>query len=365
MKIAYGIHGYGQGHATRAWAVLQDLQRRHDVRIFAGGNAYQTLRGTFDICEIPSFGFVYRGTRSSKWRTLVHNLPYALDVLMGGAVTRRVITELRSFVPDVVICDCEPWTFRAAGFLSIPRIAFDHFGIMVRCKVPMPLWERLRGSVDRMIYRLLVGRAERALVSSFYRAAPRSDDVRVVGPLLRAQARAITPVRSSYVLAYFNKGADQLKQSVFEALCGAGVDIRLYGADRTGRLGNLYFQPRSDEAFLRDLAGCRAVISTAGNQLVGEAMMYGKPFLAIPEASVEQHMNASAISALGIGEWSEPTQLTSERIRAFLEREHEYAQNAKSMALDGREEAVETLERWCDELRRQRALKNRFRESVA
>lgn len=365
MRIAYGIHGYGQGHATRAWAVLPDLQKWHDVRVFAGGSAYETLQHSFDVQKIPTLAFVYRGARASKWRTITKNLPYVVDLVTLGKVTRQVLADLRSFQPDVVISDCEPYTFRAAGVLTVPRIAFDHFGIMARCRVPMPWTHWLQSLADSSLYKLLVGPAERALVSSFYPAQPRSNNVSVIGPLLRNQVRNVRPTSGSHVLAYFNSGASQLTPPVLAALGNAGVEILLYGAHCSGSLGSIHFRPRGDEAFLRDLASCRAVISTAGNQLVGEAMEYGKPVLAIPESSVEQHMNAAAIARLGVGEWLEPDQLTSDRIRAFLQAAPEYAENARRLARDGKAEALQTLEQWFTELSHRSTYRDRLHEAAA
>jgi len=365
MRIAYGIHGYGQGHATRAWAVLPDLLRRHEVRIFAGGNAYEALCGSFDVHRIPTLGFAYRGARASKWLTFKRNFPFVFDLMSVGAVTRRMLSEFRGFAPDIAVCDCEPWTFRAAGMLGIPRIAFDHFGIMVRCRLRQS-WRRwAQGLVDRSVYRFLVGPAERALVSSFYPASPRSSAVQMVGPLLRAQVRSVAPSQHSHVLAYLNQGKNQLTPSTCDALANAGLKVLLYGTDRRGRQGNVHFCPPSDRAFLEDLASCRAVICTAGNQLVGEAMYYGKPLLVIPESSVEQHINAAAIAGLSVGECTEPEQLTSHRIRTFLERAPAYARNARRLARDGKTEAIETLERWIGELTRRRPYRDRLHEAVA
>ena len=36
MRIVYGIHGYGRGHATRALGVLPELRQRHEVLGLAG-----------------------------------------------------------------------------------------------------------------------------------------------------------------------------------------------------------------------------------------------------------------------------------------------------------------------------------------
>jgi uncharacterized protein (TIGR00661 family) len=365
MRLAYGVHGYGQGHATRAWAVLPELLRRHEVRIFAGGDAFEALRDTFEVRRIPTLAFAYRGGKRSTWRTFKHNLPLVRDVVGVGETTRGVLEDLRRFAPDVVVCDCEPWTFRAAGLLGIPRIAFDHFGIMVRCAVPLPWSDWLRSLVDRSLYQLLIGRAERALVSSFYAAPPRSPDVRLVGPLLRGQVRSLRPSQGSHLLAYFNQGATQITDSILRALSGIGLEVRLYGARKLGRFGNLVFRPRADRPFLEDLASCRAVISTAGNQLVGEAMQFGKPLLVLPEASVEQRMNAAAIARLSLGEWIDPEALTPAVIRGFLDRAPAYAVNAHRQAIDGKEQAIETLERWIAELTGRRLPGEMLREAVA
>jgi len=44
MKIAYGIHGYGRGHSSRALAILPELARRHELLLLAGGDGHiQTI----------------------------------------------------------------------------------------------------------------------------------------------------------------------------------------------------------------------------------------------------------------------------------------------------------------------------------
>src|SRR5262245_30406309 len=130
MRIAYGIHGYGRGHATRAWAALPALARDHEVRVFAGGDAYDTLQDAFEVERIPTLGFAYRGSTRSSWLTLRRCTPLVADLIRIGPTTRRIVRQLREFSPDVVIYDCEPFTFRAARMLSIPTIAFDHFGML-------------------------------------------------------------------------------------------------------------------------------------------------------------------------------------------------------------------------------------------
>jgi uncharacterized protein (TIGR00661 family) len=365
MRIAYGIHGHGRGHATRAWAVLPELARQHEVQVFAGGDALDTLGQAFSVEPVPTLSFAYRGGIRSSWLTLKRNLPLLNDLVSVGPAVRQVLRRLREFAPDVLLCDCEPFTFRAAHILRIPRIAFDHFGIMVRCQVALPFRDWVESLIDRTVYQVLFGNPERALVSSFFAAKVRSPGIRMIGTLLRAQARSMRPSEGGHLLVYFNKGAVQLTPPLLKALEGSEVEVRLYGSGREGRQGNLCFRASGDLPFLHDLASCRAVLCTAGNQLVGEAMHFGKPLLVVPEKTVEQRMNAAAIARLGIGEWVAANKLTSECIRRFLDRRNGYSIRARELSQDGRAEALEMLERWIAELARIRQNRPLLREAAA
>lgn len=351
MRIAYGVHGYGRGHATRALALLPELCRRHDVLVYAGGDAYESLRDRYPLVRVPNLGFTYRRGRLSVHRTMLNSLPLVADILRGGRHTRAVVRSMREFAPDVALFDCEPITARAAGILSIPGISLDHFGIMARCKANLPLLDWAKSFLDRSLYLMMFGGARNALVSSFYHAEPRSSGVRVIGTLLRQQARALTASRGDHLLAYFNRGDEQFSPALEQVLRDSGLEVRLYGTGREeGREQNIRFRRPSDRGFLEDLASARAVIGTAGNQLVGEAMFYGKPLLVMPESSVEQRMNAAAIVRLGIGEATSPKRLTSDVLSGFLARVDEYSARTERRMRDGRDEALATLESWFAEI---------------
>ncbi|MBN2447789.1 MAG: hypothetical protein JXO22_13745, partial [Phycisphaerae bacterium] len=52
MRIAYGVMGYGRGHATRTAAVLPTLMRRHDVLVLGGRDAYAALSADYPVVRI-------------------------------------------------------------------------------------------------------------------------------------------------------------------------------------------------------------------------------------------------------------------------------------------------------------------------
>lgn len=351
MRIAYGVFGYGRGHATRTAAVLPALCAQHEVKLFAGGDAYDSLSPHYEVERIPTLGYAYdeRG-RPSAFRTLRNNLGLSLDILVRGRVFRRVRDAMSAFGPDVVISDAEPLTHRVAHHLGVPRIGFDHFGVMVYCKPEIPFGDRIRSRRDVLIYRMMMGQPQRVIVSSFYRAAARRAGVRVIGTLLRDEVFEVPPRRGDHLLVYLNQGKHQFTGSIEEALRGTKLPIRIYGTSRDGVDENLRFCRLSNRAFLEDLAGCRALICTAGNQLVGEAMYYEKPMLVMPEKCVEQRLNASNVERLGIGWQAAQEDVRSTTILAMLRHEKSFVSNIRRVARDGRRDALETLESFILEL---------------
>jgi uncharacterized protein (TIGR00661 family) len=356
MRIAYGVMGYGRGHAMRTSAVLPALMAEHEVTVFAGGDAYEVLAPRFPTVRIPTIGYVYNQAGShSLPRTVSRNLASMADLLLRGAGLAQVEQAFRARDIQLVISDSEAWTHRAARQLRLPRISFDHVGIIAYCKphFPADLW--LQGMRDAWGYRALMGEPERILISSFYRAEPYRPDARIVGPMLRDEVLRLQPSRGdgTFLLAYFNKGEHQYLPQVDRALRLLDWPVIVYGTPYRGRRDNLEFRAPSTEGFVHDLAHCRAVISTAGNQLIGEAIHFGKPILALPENAFEQRLNAYLIERMGIGMRGELTRLTPSDVDRFLGNHSYFAAHMAEFAQDGRAEAISTLHRFIDELRPQ------------
>lgn len=355
MRIAYGVMGYGRGHATRAAAVLPALAAEHEVTVFAGGDAYRWLSPRFPCVRIPTLGYAYgdRG-RHSISRTVARNLSPLTDLLVRGPACLAVEREFQRRGVELVISDSEAFCHQAARRLRRPRISFDHVGIIAWCRPHFPpeLW--WQGRRDAAVYRALMGEPEAVLISSFYRAAPRRRDVEMVGPLLRPAVHRYRPRRGEHLLVYLNQGAHQFR-ALRRTLRLLDLPVRIYGTPLRGAVENLEFRPPSESGFLDDLAGCRAVICTAGNQLVGEALHYAKPILALPEDAFEQRLNACLIERLGVGARAELTGLTPSDVDRWLAAETRFAANAAALAGDGRAAAIEILLRWCRTLAGRRA----------
>ena len=351
MRIAYGVMGYGRGHAMRSSAVLPELMKHYEVTVFAGGDAYDELAPRFPTVRIPIIGYQYnaRGSHSLP-KTISQNFAPMADLLFGGHGIEQVEREFKSRGIQLVISDSEAWTHRVAQKLKIPRISFDHVGIIAYCKPHFPpeLW--LAGQRDAWGYRTLMGIPERILISSFYAAEGLYPGVRIVGPMLRDEVRQAKPQDGDFLLAYFNKGQHQYLPAIDHTLRQLDCPVRVYGTPYRGQVENLDFRAPSREWFVHDLARCRGVLTTAGNQTIGEAIHFGKPVFAMPEDAFEQRLNAHMIERMGVGMRGDMTRLTPSDIDRFLGHGGWYRSNMREHARDGRAEAVETLHQFIAEL---------------
>jgi uncharacterized protein (TIGR00661 family) len=174
--------------------------------------------------------------------------------------------------------------------------------------------------------------------------------VRIVGPMLRDEVLRTRRRQGDYLMCYFNKGEHQFLPHIDRALRLLDVPVVIYGTPYVGAVDNLEFRAPSNEGFVQDLAGCRAVISTAGNQTIGEAIHFGKPILALPEDAFEQRLNAHLIERMGVGMRGDLRRLTPSDVDRFLANDGLYRSRMREHARDGRAEAIETLHRFIGEL---------------
>lgn len=350
MKIAYGVHGYGCGHATRSMPVIEALRKAgNEVIVFSGGQAYQLLlqQGLMDPKEVPCLSFHQtKPGKTDATLSVIKNLPFMGDLIMRGPAYQAVKKLFTDKSIEAVITDAEPWTAWVAKDLRLPLISFDHYGVLAWCKPHMSLADRIRVMNDRRVYRMMVPYPHRSLVSSFYHVDPTNDQVKVIPNVLRKQVRELTSFPGKHILAYFSMGMAQESLDCLQYF----DEVYLYGTRRFHSDGSIHYKQPSNEEFLHDLSSCKAVISGAGNQLIGEAMYYGKPVLVIPENSVEQRVNAHYVEKLNLG--MAAPKLTMDVVRKFSKNLDSYDHRSDYVP-DGLTQATETITKWLNELVRQ------------
>jgi uncharacterized protein (TIGR00661 family) len=163
-----------------------------------------------------------------------------------------------------------------------------------------------------------LGRPKTAIVSTFCPEylRPTADNAVLVGPVIRPAVAAIQPVDEGFVLAY---ARDSIRGPLLAALQRLDRRCVVYGARPEECRGPVEARPLSPE-FVRDLARCTCVVSTAGHQLISEACCLGKPMLAVPEpGQYEQYINAFYLEKVGAGRRCELPALSPQRVRDFAD----------------------------------------------
>jgi uncharacterized protein (TIGR00661 family) len=320
--------------------MLPKLMEVYDVHVLAGDDAYDQLRHDFPVIRIPALRYYQgRNGRRSPYQTIKRTIPAALDLLMQGPISYMVEDEMQRFSPDVVISDSEAWTHRAARRLGIPRITFDHFGVLVYCRLPMNAWDRMVCWFESLCYRGLVKRPDRVVTAAFFPGKPAEPGVQVVGPILRQLVRETEPTDGEHLLVYFTNARQHYTPKVEQALRGLDIPVKVYHPHKRGTVENVEYHPLGNRPFVEDLASCRAVLSTSGNQLISEAIHFGKPILTCPEEALEQRLNAHFVDKWEIGMEISQHQLTTSQLRIFLARTDEFKANMSAHQGDGIDEA--------------------------
>ena len=348
-RIFYSMAGEGRGHAARARAMVECLRPDHELTLFAPGDAYDLLAPVYGgtevrVFRIPGLRFHFTASHAlDPLRTMREGFAYLwrLRRLIG-----RLKRSLREDGADLVITDFEPALARAAEEVGVPYVSLDHQHFLVVNDLSDLPWElRWKARLMGLFVRLYCRRPVETIVSQFYAPPLRPEFAHVhqVGVLLRPEVLAARPQPGRHLLAYLRR---ETTANVLEAFEQLEMPVRVYGLGTRPSRGQVEFLPVSQQAFIDDLSAASVVVSTAGNQLVGEALYFRKPVLALPETNnFEQRINAHYLAAEGWGDWADPDTLTVEHLRAFLGRSNEFISRIDPTKVAGNAPALEAIQK--------------------
>jgi uncharacterized protein (TIGR00661 family) len=97
---------------------------------------------------------------------------------------------------------------------------------------------------------------------------------------------------------------------------------------REFKAGNVYISKYNDKKFIETLKKCKSVISSSGHTLLSELMYLGKPVLAVPLNTYEQHHSARIINDAHCG--VAVKRLNVRNIKNFINSIDKYEQSIKA-----------------------------------
>lgn len=347
-KIFYSMAGEGRGHATRVRAVVEMLRHEHEITLFAPAAAYALLSATYQgtgvrVRQIPGLLFHYRKSRIDCRRTATEAVRYLSRL---PQMVDSLVRHLRSERPDLVITDFEPALPRAAKRCGIPFISLDHqHFLVVNDLSALPLKLRIHARLMAAVVRAYCSGQVETIVSSFYfpPLKPGFEGVVQSGIVFRPEVLDATLEAGDHLLVYLKPHA---APHVLDTLRSSGIETRIYGLGTRPDKDNLRFRAISETGFLADLTSCRALIATAGNQLLGEALYLRKPVLALPESRhFEQIINSHFLRTGGGGDWLNAADFNPGRLQGFLDRADEYRGGVDRDRLKGNDVVLQTIRR--------------------
>jgi uncharacterized protein (TIGR00661 family) len=327
MNILYGLCGEGVGHATRALSLVPFLQSKgHKVLLLADEDAYNFLKGKFNIVKIRGMRFVIEKNNLNKVKTLFHNLKNYPKNLFDY---NKFVKIKDKFKPDILITDFHPIMFILSKAYNLPLISIDNINGINFTKVSIKDRHFTDFMLAKLVVKIIVPSADRYIITSFKNLKVKSKKVVIVPPIIRKDVRALSPQNGASILVYPRK-----TEKVLDYLKNINEKFLVFGTQKTsGKSGNMEF--RDNKTFLKEIRRCKAIIATAGFSLISEALFLKKPYFAVPQpGQFEQFFNSISLKHSGFGDYSELNDLSEKKIKDFLSNSEEYKKNLKKYSPD-------------------------------
>jgi uncharacterized protein (TIGR00661 family) len=349
-RIFISMSGEGRGHATRVRSLVEQLRHEHEIWLFTPGDAHSFLAPIYagtPVRVIRMRGLTFHYNERGRLAFLKTVAEGIRTIFAMPRLINKLVRTIRREMPDLVITDFEPALPRAARRCKVPFLSINHqHFLIVNDLGSLPLKLRWHTWYMSLVVRSYYSGAEEIVVSQFYFPPVKPKyrkKVVMTGVLLRPELLNMEATRQGHLLCYLRRFACP---ALLEALKASGRPVRVYGLGEKPADGNLTFHAINDHEFVKDLASCEALFSTAGNQLVGEALYFGKPVFAIPEPrNWEQYINAHYLAESGAGKWMEFDEVRAADVAGFLDRLEEYRARIDRQLMNGNPQALTAIKR--------------------
>ncbi|WP_339755545.1 glycosyltransferase family protein [Algoriphagus aquimarinus] len=314
MKFIFIVQGEGRGHMTQAIAFSHMLQNQgHELTgVILGKSKRRAIPEFFareisapiHLVESPNFACDKDEKQILIGKTIRQNI-------VKAAIFWRSLKQIHEVVeaeqPDIILNFYDLLGGIYNGIFR-PKALYwviGHQYLIYHPNFKFAPSKGLNKTFFKFNTRMTAIGASEKLALSFYELES-TDNITVVPPLLREDVKKLTPTKGDFFLTYMvNAGYGH--EVISFAKANPNLKIRAYwdkkdAAETEQPLSNLSFHRVHDKNFLRDMAACKGLVSTAGFESICEAMYLGKPVMVIPvKGQYEQACNALDTIHAGAG----------------------------------------------------------------
>lgn len=344
-RIIYGVCGEGLGHASRSRILINHLKKNHEIRVIAGGKAYEFLSKEFGFVDKVGWPqAVYKNNQLAVvhmilrfcYRTLLYSIPSFFKV-------RKI---MKNFKPDVVITDSEPITFLAAALAKIKRISIDNPTALLFHDYTINPREYLSWLFLAAPIKLSTLNADKYIIYDFFEKQIDNDDIYFVKPLIQQGILQQDPETKNHIFVYQTSISHE---DFFKKLKHIDETFIVYGFNKEQRDHNLIYKPFNENDFYQDISTAKAIITNGGFTVISEALYLKKPIFSIPiKNHFEQILNGKFIEKLGAGVYQ--MEFEENDFQLFLKNFDLYKQNLQRYWPGEQKETLAFIENQIEQL---------------
>jgi len=339
-KILYGVCGEGLGHASRSRILINYLKKQnHEVRIVAGGKAYNLLSKEFDHVHKSEWPMaLYKNNKVQIVHTLLRFIHRTIvSTTKHFFVIRKVVKE---FKPDLLITDSEPISFYAAFFSKIKRLSIDNPQVLLYRKYKVKFREIPAWLFLCFVLKISLFNADKYIIYDYFDEQINDPKILFLKPLIQEGILKQKPTYGEHVFVYQTSISNEYLSEVLKKIDEKFV---IYGMNKDLTDGNLFYKMFNEKEFYRDISSAKAIITNGGFTVISEALYLKKPIFCLPiHHQFEQILNGRFVEGLGDG--VSYLEFDESKIKDFLKNLKKYKENLKVYNPGNQEETLKTIE---------------------
>ena len=330
MKILIGICGIGNGHLNRQTSVIEYLiANGHEIIIATTNNNIDYFKKRFpeaDVLEI-SIPWIACNEKGIDFSTSMQKYKESkIDLFESFLDFSMNIERCSKGIPDIVITDYEPNVAQYSYAVGKPLICMEQQSkFLYLDEIKIKNFSILE---ERKRINYFFPKFDCKIISSFFPIKISDRRVKVVTPIICKLKRKQN--KNDHILIYFSPydNSENYAKILEAANTITGRQVIVYTKEKFSQeeFKNITFKSYSCE-FKHDLEDAYCLISTAGHQLLSEAISISVPAYLIPLNTYEQNYNAKMIEKYNLGMIAD--RMDSDELKAFLENVSQYADNIR------------------------------------
>jgi uncharacterized protein (TIGR00661 family) len=284
MKILYAIQGTGNGHISRARAIIPALKQRGEVDILLSGSQVDVALEHPVKYRCQGLGFIF-----GKKGGIDLMATYRKNKLRSF---KKEIRELPVEEYDLVISDFEPVSAWACLQKGKACVSLSHQAAVLQESSPRPKDKDLVGAAFLNYY---------APATKHYGFHFQPYEAGIFTPVIREGVRSLQPIAEEHYTVYLPAYSD--KRIIEILLHFPAIQWEVFSKHTRSIIEeeNVFVRPIHDNLFLQSMASSMGVLCGAGFETPAEALFLKKKLMVIPmRGQYEQQCNAAALKKMGV-----------------------------------------------------------------